>query len=343
MLGIYRYALAMMVALSHLWNDLIWWQGIYGVFGFYVISGYLMTLILSEVYTGFANSWRYALNRILRIFPVYWAALAIALIVGYLGLETLIKDIEAAYQPQSATEFIGNFTLIAFWESKLTISQAWSLRVELVYYALMVFLCRDWRIVLIWLFCSILICAYQVNENSVFYLRYSTIAGASIAFALGALVYHLKNRLHLSPIHLYISTIVFFGHLVFASHIWNFPHEALGFTIFFMPHHFGLYGNTLAAAYLIWAIVSVSNISAKSNMVEKVGKPLGNIAYAIFLTHWIAAILIVNLGVNNENKLIYVPLSLVVLHVISFALYRFVETPVNKRLRDRIRPNNIRL
>lgn len=174
-----------MVALSHLWNDLIWWQGIYGVFGFYVISGYLMTLILSEVYTGFANSWRYALNRILRIFPVYWAALAIALIVGYLGLETLIKDIEAAYQPQSATEFIGNFTLVAFWESKLTISQAWSLRVELVYYALMVFLCRDWRIVLIWLFCSILICAYQVNENSVFYLRYSTIAGASIAFALG--------------------------------------------------------------------------------------------------------------------------------------------------------------
>lgn len=344
MLGIYRYALAMMVALSHLWSEFIWWQGIYGVFGFYVISGYLMTLILSEVYTGFGNSWRYALNRILRIFPVYWAALAITLIFGFSGLQTLIdvgNDIEAAYKPKSITELIGNFTLVAYWKSSLSIFQAWSIRVELVYYALMVFLCRDRRLVLIWLICSVFICAYHINENSPFYLRYSTVAGASIAFALGAAVYHLKKLLRLSTLHLYISSFVFFLHLIFASRIWNFIPDTQNFEIIFVPHHYGIYGNCLAAAYLIWAIASSTQNPSKSDKLEKIGKPLGDIAYAIFLTHWIAAMVVVNLGISGKNKLIFVPLTLIVLHIISFTLFKAVEAPINSRLRDRIRPARV--
>jgi len=82
MLGIFRYILALMVTLSHLWTGLAGWSGVGAVFGFYVISGYLMTSVLNQSY-GFTPQGlgRYALNRFLRIFPTYWFVLLFAVIV----------------------------------------------------------------------------------------------------------------------------------------------------------------------------------------------------------------------------------------------------------------------
>ena len=48
MFGIYRYSLAFCVAISHLWGGMIAGPAAYAVWGFYCLSGYLMTLILSE-------------------------------------------------------------------------------------------------------------------------------------------------------------------------------------------------------------------------------------------------------------------------------------------------------
>jgi len=77
-------------------------------------------------------------------------------------------DIDVAHEPTSWSEFIGNISLIGFWDSTLTISQAWSLRIELVFYAVMIFLCRDYRIVGIWLFVSIAYVIYQSQQNLIF-------------------------------------------------------------------------------------------------------------------------------------------------------------------------------
>jgi peptidoglycan/LPS O-acetylase OafA/YrhL len=52
---------------------------------FYIVSGFLITLVLREKYQSRAGL--FYSNRALRIFPLYWAALAIFLLVNWLVAE----------------------------------------------------------------------------------------------------------------------------------------------------------------------------------------------------------------------------------------------------------------
>src|SRR5690349_19788263 len=71
MLGAWRLLLAFLVIASHL-SGLreLSHIGAFAVFGFYVVSGYLMTLVLNDIYRFELR--RYVANRLLRIFPLYW-------------------------------------------------------------------------------------------------------------------------------------------------------------------------------------------------------------------------------------------------------------------------------
>ena len=56
---------------------------------FYIVSGFLITLVLREKYqnrTGLFYS-----NRALRIFPLYWAALAVFLLVNWLVAKAICR------------------------------------------------------------------------------------------------------------------------------------------------------------------------------------------------------------------------------------------------------------
>src|SRR5690348_14078540 len=72
MIEIVRYLLALVVAETHLWPIGITWTGWQAVFGFYALSGYLMTRVLHERY-GFSPSGTAAflVNRVLRLWPAY--------------------------------------------------------------------------------------------------------------------------------------------------------------------------------------------------------------------------------------------------------------------------------
>ena len=74
MFGTYRTFLALMVVAQHLGG--LQAIGAYAVFGFYALSGYLMTLIMQKNY-GYSPSGisKYALNRFLRIYPIYWVSI----------------------------------------------------------------------------------------------------------------------------------------------------------------------------------------------------------------------------------------------------------------------------
>ena len=48
--GAWRFLLAVLVAVSHLWGGMIHAPAAYAVWGFFVLSGYLMTLVLGHKY-----------------------------------------------------------------------------------------------------------------------------------------------------------------------------------------------------------------------------------------------------------------------------------------------------
>ena len=83
MFGTYRTLLAMMVVVFHLGG--VYALGYYAVFGFYILSGYLMTFIMQNNY-GYSLRGRasYALNRFLRIYPVYWVSAVVSLLLIYI-------------------------------------------------------------------------------------------------------------------------------------------------------------------------------------------------------------------------------------------------------------------
>ena len=104
MFGAFRLLLSLMVV----WYHLIDWRfaGPVAVFGFYVVSGYLMTKVINEVYSdGLAGFGRYIANRALRIYPMYWVALALsaAVVVIYPDIIGVVSKTTVATAASSPT------------------------------------------------------------------------------------------------------------------------------------------------------------------------------------------------------------------------------------------------
>jgi peptidoglycan/LPS O-acetylase OafA/YrhL len=79
-LGTWRFFLAAVVAISHLWAGMIDGPAAYAVWGFFVLSGYLMTLVLTTKYgTAPAGLRQFATNRLLRIYPSFIVPQCLAL------------------------------------------------------------------------------------------------------------------------------------------------------------------------------------------------------------------------------------------------------------------------
>lgn len=70
-MGAWRLFLAALVVLSHLWAPMVQGYAAYAVWGFFVLSAYLMTFVLTQKYGFTKQGLRdYAWNRFLRIMPM---------------------------------------------------------------------------------------------------------------------------------------------------------------------------------------------------------------------------------------------------------------------------------
>src|SRR5271155_1366839 len=113
MFGIYRYGLAFCVAISHLWAGMIGGPAAYAVWGFYCLSGYLMTLILNEKY-GFSprGLGRFAAKRALRIYPAYFVVCAGMFLLFYFKPGTAARLLPQLHMPQNARAWLYSLTLL---------------------------------------------------------------------------------------------------------------------------------------------------------------------------------------------------------------------------------------
>lgn len=339
MFGTYRTLLAIMVVALHLGG--VPSIGGYAVFGFYALSGYLMTFIMQNNY-GYTLSgvYRYATNRLLRIYPIYWVSIAFsAILIFFVGEQFSYDYHKSIYFPQNVVELIKNILLFfPFMESPRLTPPAWALTVEIFYYILIgLGLSKHKRIVLSWLTISIIYHAVVIFTGLPWKYRYITIPAASLPFATGAFIYHYRRG-----IQKYVNSI--FGKaesnlplIVFGGILLNW------FTGFISGYSKGVffYSNYILCALMV---VVLSERKTLPFITKRFDKWMGDFSYPIYLIHYQAGlIVVVFLGMMgfdyNRPSLIVMSVSLPLIFIFSWIITVAIERPI-ELLRTRVKKAN---
>lgn len=329
MFGAYRMVLALMVALSHIGGA--WGLGAYAVFGFFVLSGYLMTHIMHRTY-GFTASGigRYVVNRFLRIYPMYWLACLVSA-GAVIAADPEITDSLAKGMglPITLGGWVQNLLLVLFSGSKpVLIYPAWALTLELFFYVAIAFSVSRTRLGTgIWFVLGL---GYALVVNVLgldWKYKYFSVFAASLPFSVGALIFHYRDALsgrlaflNSHPVRFGIASLLFVNWIL--SKIWPSIYQPL------------FYSNLLIHALII---VSLLDMPETGWLTRKWDSWLGNFSYPIYLIHMPVGVLAVAMGspFTQPSPGLFV-LSFPLLALISWGMIICLENPID-RLRMRFK------
>lgn len=267
-LGSFRLMLAIFVAFSHLYIKMIHGPAAYAVWGFYLLSGYLMSLILNKKYGyNYQGLKSYFWNRALRIYPAYLTAL-------FLGISTLYflkkSDVNSVgfnpefAMPETWVHWLHVFTVMPFIpHGGLPVSTSHALGLEFGMYLLAPLICRSK--ITAWLCCVL---TFLVNtdlgfSSSTFTLRYASFTSCLLAFSAGSLLFYYKEKF-LAVRMPFASLIIWFLHCL----VWlRFPN---------WPWTFGLYISLIISS---WVVLSLVEFKSKFDDF------LGDLSYPVYLLH----------------------------------------------------------
>ena len=196
MFGAYRTLLAITVVATHFggMNGL----GVVAVFGFFSLSGFLMTLLVNGPYQGRPKA--FLLNRFLRLYPLYWGVIALTLILLWFHDWAPIDQIGVPSWPV----FLRQIAFVNWWNDKPTLNSiSWAVTNELIFYVLIALgISATLKRSLIWLALSIGIVLASALVPPTPHLPdglYFFPRAASLPFAVGATLYHLSDFLAVLP------------------------------------------------------------------------------------------------------------------------------------------------
>lgn len=326
-LGVIRFVLAMMVLMNHLWLPTANIIGAHAVTGFYIVSGFLMTKVINEVYVGDGGKLRYLANRALRIYPLYLLVLLtslafVAIWPNYFQVYSLIRI------PMDGSEWFSNVSLWQLTDSStIVIPPAWSLYVEMFFYLVIAFIARARSMVVLWFLTSLLYTVWMVTKGYSFADRYYPLEAASLFFSTGAIIYFLAKEGCYYFFDLFSVQIIYGLFALFV--IFPLVIGELGGG----RHWLGYYGSSVIFAILLTTLVAKRQLGG-----GRIDKFFGGLAYPIFLTHFFAAGF-VNLLTGNRFPVTsnsnFVLATLVCL-VISITYINWIE-PLIEMIRNHVR------
>ena len=339
MFGSLRTTLAIIVMVGHLLNK--WQIGSYAVFGFYMVSGYLMTCIMQQSY-GF--SWRgrgrFVVNRFLRLYPLYWIAAALSLaLIAWLGSDYTRDYHPGIFIPLSAQDILANSSMVypqwfANEYTPILVPTTWAITVELFFYAAICLgLSKTRRRVIVWLLLSLLYVLYCLYYDLGWRYRYFPIFAGSLPFAMGAFIYFLKQQNLPS-----LDDMIFHPWFLLLGTLANM------LLVVVYPYYFemGFYINALFSVLLCYQLA----VGVRwGGFFDRFDKPLGEFSYPIYLLHWQAGIFssyllyaepVHHFSPQGVRSLL---LALLLVLALSWALLRVVDRPV-QQLRQRFKPSH---
>jgi len=333
MFGTYRTVLALCVLFSHLYE--LPMLGGYAVFGFYALSGYLMTLIMHGTY-GYSGMGvaKFATNRFLRLYPMYFAVLLLSVALCYfLPSSWIFRYQSAIYLPGDLAGWLANIAFIfpRFDPSSYLprlVPTTWALTVEMFNYGLVAAgFSRSKRTSFIWLGASLAYIGWTFISELDWTWRYHTLFAGCLPFSIGALIYHYRD---MKPERLLnAKTLIVIPPLFLAN-------AYLGYKA---PAFFDLcwYINLALNVLFLFTLVT---IGSKGNF-RKRDTEIGKYSYPVYLLHWPVGLLVCYslwdephtgrfFDITSPESLISGAVSLALVFLFSFLLIKLIDEKVDK-------------
>lgn len=343
-MGTVRFLLAALVVVHHVGG--VPYVGQHAVLFFYVLSGYLMTLVMHERYgysrSGFKDFWE---NRSLRLYPAYLTVFVFScIILAVLGTEITTAFRKALYLPSNLSGWLQNLSMLFVSltpnDIKPRVSPAtWALTVELVFYFLISLgvsktLNRTW----IWLGLS---AAYAVWAALMldFKWSYFAIFSGSLPFSTGALLYFKRSALAKifggKGADVYSLLLLASGALLLAIVVMRY--------IILIKLQNEFLQNIIMPLTVAPAALAVGVLISGGDRIfpRKLDSLLGDLSYPVYISHWIFALIAgVMLGIQapsfGGNGAALLAVSFPMTLMASYLIIRFIDKPISGA-RERIR------
>ncbi len=313
MFGTFRLVLALMVVWHHLVDREM--AGWIAVFGFYCLSGYLMTRIVNETYnTGISGFARYLTNRLLRIYPTYLVVLALTMA----AIALWPAGAGARYPDMMFTTatILTNISILGFdGKTPMFIGTAWSLPAEIIHYvAIGALLGRSKLATALWFLFGAQIVIFGLAWGLPPSWFYFSPVGSTVAFATGAMIWHFRDKLPRTRADVgfaAIAAVLLLGTLM--------PRD-IGMRIG------GLYIGLLMAAACVTYLRDLPG--------TPLDRRLGEFSYPLFLIHMPVDMIV--RGITDDDGLHMILVSLPITFALSWLAVVLIERPV-EHLRSSLR------
>lgn len=308
MFGTFRYVLALVVLVNHF--STVPMVGKYAVYVFFMLSGYLMAHILNTSYK--ENTQGYVINRIIRIYPTYFVIL---------GLTALSFVLIPGFTVKGKTPDSQWINYLLILDADL-VPTAWTLKIELFYYVLMIFIARSFDRVRIWFHLSIgiaVMIAALTIEGSLIKPTFGNVVAASVPFSFGSYIWHTRKDVPASAYRIMFAAVLLSGSLAFPVLA-----PEIQYTV---AEWLSLLATTCFGGVLV---LELSRIKVEG-WGKRIDGFLGDLSYPIYLSHMLI------------GSLVGLALSGVVLtHLFSLGIRWYVEQPL-ENIRRKIRDQRPRL
>lgn len=332
-------------------------HGDLGVTFFFVLSGFLITyLLMSEKYqNGEINIKKFYMRRLLRIWPVYFITIVIAVFVlpyfvELIGMrDKLPFDIFANLGSYPwYVFFIGNFNMFINTPPSVTLAILWSISVEEQFYLLWPLIVKLIKqkylptlLALVVLISIIYRFTYASEYNTVKYSTFSVMSDLAIGCAVAWLFFEksritmwAKNLSHVKSFFLYYSTLIIL--ILSRSLIYGVnPEWARRTLIAIEPVIFAI-----LFSFIIARLAGLrDHFITGRHPIQKMFVYLGQISYGLYCYHMIALVLVLTIFYQGGYESIYqsIPNLLVVFGstlfiaiIAAMVSYHFIEKRILK-------------